>query len=147
YALNGNYTTFNTDIGLDDSSHGMGSVIFYVVGDGAFLYVSGAMTAADGARSIELDVSGVKELTLLTYAANGGDTSTPADWANARLTPLQSVAVSDLPLTIVRNGWGPAELDKSNGELLASDGKILTLNGVVYDSGLGVHAPSEIIIS
>jgi hypothetical protein len=32
----------------------------------------------------------------------------------------------------------------SNGEQNAGDGNILTLNGVTYAKGLGVHAPSDI---
>ncbi|WP_425400133.1 NPCBM/NEW2 domain-containing protein [Aeoliella sp.] len=55
------------------------------------------------------------------------------------------VYVSDLtPAAPVVNGWGPIELDRSNGEDAAGDGGPLTLNGVTYSKGLGVHAYSEI---
>jgi hypothetical protein len=43
------------------------------------------------------------------------------------------------------NGWGPAERDRSNGETGAADGRTITLNGVSYAKGLGVHANSEVI--
>lgn len=36
------------------------------------------------------------------------------------------------------------EKDRSNGEAGAGDGRTITLNGVTYPKGLGVHAPSEI---
>jgi len=44
------------------------------------------------------------------------------------------------------NGWGPIELNTSNGEFRAGDGKPITLNGKAYATGLGVHADSEIHI-
>jgi glucose/arabinose dehydrogenase len=55
--------------------------------------------------------------------------------------------VSDLTPTAVTNGWGPLERDRSNGEQAAGDGRPLTLNGVTYTKGLGVHAASEITYS
>ena len=42
------------------------------------------------------------------------------------------------------NGWGPAEKDRSNGELGATDGHTLTLNGTTYAKGLGVHSDSDV---
>jgi alpha-galactosidase len=52
--------------------------------------------------------------------------------------------VSDLTWLQVMNGWGPVEKDRSNGERPAGDGKPITINGVVYAKGLGVHAPSAV---
>jgi alpha-galactosidase len=52
--------------------------------------------------------------------------------------------VSDLPWLTVTNGWGPVEIDRSNGERPAGDGKPITIEGVVYAKGLGVHAPSTV---
>jgi beta-glucanase (GH16 family) len=52
--------------------------------------------------------------------------------------------VSDLPYTAVANGWGPVEKDTSNGEQAAGDGHTLTLHGVTYAKGLGVHPNSEV---
>ena len=43
------------------------------------------------------------------------------------------------------NGWGPPELDRSNGEQGASDGNTITINGKTYTKGIGAHANSEII--
>lgn len=48
--------------------------------------------------------------------------------------------VSQLNWISSTNGWGPAERDKSNGGSNASDGQIITLNGVTYARGVGVHA-------
>jgi hypothetical protein len=52
--------------------------------------------------------------------------------------------LSDLAYSVVANGWGPAEKDRSNGEDGAGDGLPITLNGVIYAKGLGVHAASDI---
>ncbi len=53
--------------------------------------------------------------------------------------------LSDLPFaTTPTNGWGPVDRDLSNGEQLAGDGNVITLNGVTYTKGLGVHSNSAI---
>ena len=51
--------------------------------------------------------------------------------------------LSDLAFTREVNFWGPLERDRSNGELGAADGRPITLNGVVYPKGVGMHAPAE----
>ncbi|GGD50490.1 hypothetical protein GCM10011514_13410 [Emticicia aquatilis] len=43
------------------------------------------------------------------------------------------------------NGWGPVEMDKSNGENGAGDGTTIKIRGVSYSKGLGIHANSTII--
>ena len=58
--------------------------------------------------------------------------------------PGQAVYVSDLTPTQATNGWGPVELDSSNGEQPAGDGNPITFNGIVYAKGLGVHAASDV---
>jgi NPCBM/NEW2 domain/Right handed beta helix region len=45
-----------------------------------------------------------------------------------------------------RNGWGPPEVDRSNGERAPDDGGPIVLGSVAYDHGIGVHAPSRILI-
>jgi hypothetical protein len=52
--------------------------------------------------------------------------------------------LSDLAWTYNANGWGPVERDKSLGDLAAGDGRPLTLNGVRYGKGLGVHSYSDV---
>ncbi len=47
------------------------------------------------------------------------------------------------PFVSVVNGWGPVERDRSNGENLAGDGRTLTLQGVTYGYGFGVHSDSQ----
>jgi glucose/arabinose dehydrogenase len=45
---------------------------------------------------------------------------------------------------LATSAWGPIEVDRSNGERAAGDGRPLTLNGTVFPKGYGVHAPSEL---
>ena len=53
--------------------------------------------------------------------------------------------LSDLSwLGEAQNGWGPIELDQSNGETDPEDGRTLQINGTTYEKGLGVHAYSEL---
>ncbi|MFD2934302.1 PA14 domain-containing protein [Spirosoma flavum] len=66
-------------------------------------------------------------------------TTTPPPTSSDKVTYL-----SDLTWTASTSGYGPAEKDRSNGESGAGDGRTLTLNGVTYAKGLGVHSPSEI---
>lgn len=173
-SLGGNYGHFLSDIGLDEEATGNGAVTFEVWADGVQLYSSGVMTAATATKSIDVDVTGKQELVLKVVAAADNTNYDHADWANARLTapsstpapdptpvdptptnpttPAEdstddsdsSVYLSDLKAKSAKNAWGPMELDHSNGEMKANDGKTITLNGVTYAKGLGVHAPSDV---
>ena len=51
------------------------------------------------------------------------------------------------PILAAHNSWGPIEIDRSNGEQRAGDGKTITLNGKTYSRGFGVHASSELRFS
>jgi alpha-glucosidase len=55
--------------------------------------------------------------------------------------------VSDLPFDSATNGWGPVERDMSNGETGGGDGRTLSIAGVTYAKGIGVHAVSDVVIS
>jgi glucose/arabinose dehydrogenase len=115
-------------------------------------------------KSMPLTVQGVANLTrtvgVNSVVSVGGQWYAFAGWSDggarthsfpfpaanttltATFTPLGAgVYVSDLPFAAPPvNGWGPVERDRSNGETGAADGKTLTLNGVTYAKGLGVHA-------
>jgi alpha-galactosidase len=58
--------------------------------------------------------------------------------------PSGRVPLSDVSWTYVTNGFGPVELDQTNGEGQPLDGAPIRLRGAAYDTGLGVHAPSLI---
>jgi alpha-galactosidase len=58
--------------------------------------------------------------------------------------PRGEAFLSDLAWTYAVSGFGPIELDSSNGESAAGDGGKLSLHGSTYEKGLGVHGPSLI---
>jgi hypothetical protein len=63
-----------------------------------------------------------------------------------RYDPNDFKYVSDMKWALVRNGWGPAERDSSNGETGRDDGGSLKLDGRQYSKGVGVHSDSEIVL-
>jgi len=89
----------------------------------------------------------------LYYLSRGIGTGVPANGTGqvykVQYSPTVSTPgityLSDLPTaTAPINGWGPMERDQSNGEQKAGDGHTITLNGVSYAKGLGVHAVSDV---
>jgi hypothetical protein len=152
YNLNGQYAQFFSDVGVDDEVGNNGSVNFQVYLDNVLAYDSGRMTGTSATKAITLDVSGKNQLKLVVTNSGDGATFDHADWANARVTggtstppPTGTPAyLSDLTPTAQTNGWGNYEKDRSNGEMGATDGRTLTLNGATYVKGIGVHAASDI---
>ena len=65
-------------------------------------------------------------------------------WTFTTQLQVGTTYLSDWNWTYMANAWGSAEKDKSNGEQATGDGRTITLNGVTYTKGLGVHAASEI---
>jgi titin len=245
YALNGNYTSFLADVGVDDEEGASGSVDFQVFADGVKIYDSGVLTGNSATGNINVNVTGVNQLRLVVTDGGDGIDFDHGDWAGARLTTANVVPtapavptslaasalsntqvkltwqdnatnelgykierstdgvtfvqigttaadantyidltatsltaysyrvraagnsgldsdysnvasvttpaaptfayLSDLAWVSATNGWGPVERDTSNGSSGAGDGKTMTLNGVTYAKGLGVHAASEVI--
>jgi hypothetical protein len=152
FALGGQCSTLYADIGVDDEEGDDGSVVFQVSGDGATLYQSAVMRGSSTTQSITVDVRGRSQLALIVTDGGDGAGNDHADWADVRVlcngagAPPSATErfISDGAWTAISNGWGPAEKDRSNGETGASDGGPLTLAGVVYQKGLGVHASSEV---
>ena len=93
YRLDGQYTTFITDIGLDNEMNG-GNVEFQIFLDGVPVYSSGNMTINTATKSITLDVSGKQVLTLVVTDGGDGNYGDHADWAGARLIPVDKAASS-----------------------------------------------------
>jgi hypothetical protein len=83
--LRGLYSSFVSDVGIDDEVGANGAVIFKVVADGVELYNSGAMTGDSATQSINVDVTGREQIHLIVADANNDDRWDHADWANARL--------------------------------------------------------------
>ena len=85
-ALNGQYSRFDSTIGVDGTARPRSSVIFQVYGDGSLLYQSPIVAYASAAVPIDVNVAGVQKLTLVVVAAPGSTAANDhAVWADARL--------------------------------------------------------------
>ncbi|MBW8864655.1 MAG: NPCBM/NEW2 domain-containing protein [Verrucomicrobia bacterium] len=83
--LGGVCSRFQATVGIDDDAGGNGSVIFHVFADGMEIYNSGTLTGTSAARTVDLDVTGVRRLILGVGDADNGTSNDHADWANARV--------------------------------------------------------------
>ena len=73
----------------------------------------------------------------------------PADTISAQSLTADINTLSFEKLLSAKNGWGPIERDRSNGEQAAGDGKPLNLpvGFYTYTRGFGVHSNSEMRFS
>ncbi|GAA5033980.1 NPCBM/NEW2 domain-containing protein [Streptomyces siamensis] len=92
--------------------------------------------------------TGSYDLTLTTaYRSPTGvraETVLPLKASVVVAPPSGVSSFGDLPWLSTTNGWGPVERNTSNGESAAGDGHPITLGGVAYAKGLGVHAESAV---
>jgi len=80
-------------------------------------------------------------------AAGAGPFATAGPVVPGSLLAPAETFVSDLGWVSARNRFGPVERDRSNGQGGVGDGGKITVNGVVYDKGLGVHASSTVVFA
>ncbi|MGY1525910.1 NPCBM/NEW2 domain-containing protein [Streptomyces sp. MN3] len=85
--LGGAYRRFTAEVGVDDEVGAKGTVAFEVLGDGRTLLSTGVLGGADPAFPVDVDVTGVRQLTLRVLDGGDGVDSDHADWADARLVP------------------------------------------------------------
>ena len=93
YDLRGLFDSFSALVGVDDGTNNeRASVEFVVLGDGKDLWRSGVLKKSDGAKPLQIDVSGVRRLVL--HVKGGGDTfgRTQSDWVEATLARRENVA-------------------------------------------------------
>ncbi|MFE4082250.1 NPCBM/NEW2 domain-containing protein [Paenarthrobacter sp. YIM B13468] len=85
-------------------------------------------------------------LAAATLVTAGVAASPAATGAELPPPPTGVAYASDVPWSSMTNGWGPAELDMSNGGQALADASRapLTIGGTVYAKGLGTHAASSI---
>lgn len=83
--LAGGYDRFTARAGVDDEVSGKGSVAFELLGDGRVLARSGVVRSGDAAIPFDVDVRGVRTLTLRVTDGGDGVDSDHADWADAQL--------------------------------------------------------------
>jgi alpha-galactosidase len=84
--LKGQATRFTASVGVDgEVPAGKGSVEFSVTGDGKTLWQSGVMRGQDPAKAVDVDLTGVRRLTLQVGDAGDGVDHDHADWAEAAI--------------------------------------------------------------
>lgn len=101
---------------------------------GAFLAASGAIDLAGSPRA---QAGGIDLGAFEVVAPPPSPTPTIAG-------PV--TYAGDLDWLRVRNGWGPPEIDRSNGERAPDDGVPMSVGLVAFEHGIGVHAPSRIVL-
>lgn len=147
YALDKQCSRFTALVGIDDEVGNHGSVRFIVKADDQIIYKGETMVGGKAAQPIDVDVTSKTKLSLIVDKVEDNYYD-HADWADAKLSCKKAstvtLDVSDLTPTAVTNGYGPMEKDRSNGESAAGDGHTLSLGGVKYAKGLGIHADSKV---
>ncbi len=84
FPVDGRWKTFTATIGLRDGAHTQGSAIFTVRGDGRELYRS-RMLRVGQRENVKVNISGMKELELLTEGGEGHNHNSWAIWAEAKV--------------------------------------------------------------
>ncbi|MFC1626907.1 NPCBM/NEW2 domain-containing protein, partial [Patescibacteria group bacterium] len=85
YDVNGLFTWFTTDYGVDTEAGSQGSVQFQVWGDAKLLYESDVIGRYDIPRHADVDISGVDTLELVVTDSGNGNVDDHADWLNTKL--------------------------------------------------------------
>lgn len=87
YNINGQFRKFTTDFGIDTEAGTNASATFEIYGDDRPLYLSPKVGRFDMPHHIEVDVTGVKMLGLVTNDASDGINDDHTDWLNPLLWP------------------------------------------------------------
>ncbi len=86
YKLDRPWSRFQTEVGIDDSTGGRGSVGFRVFVDGKKLkYTSPPVRGGMPPQAVSIDLTGATQLDLVVDYGEAGDVMDHADWLNARL--------------------------------------------------------------
>lgn len=85
-------TNFHAMVGLDDETKpSIGSVGFHVLCDGKEKWSSGLMKTGDRAKPVDVDLRGVKVLSLVVDSGGDGINYDHADWADSRIEYREKV--------------------------------------------------------
>jgi hypothetical protein len=99
-----------------------------------------------------LAASGATDLGGEPRAQAGGIDLGAFEVAAPPPSPTPSIAgpvtyAGDLDWVTSKNGWGPPEIDRSNGERAPDDGGPILIGTSAFDHGIGAHAPSRIVVA
>jgi alpha-galactosidase len=109
---------------------------------GKALTTSWTVTAPAGTATGAYDLS--LKATYRSPDGVGAQSALPLTAHVVVAPPAGASSLGDLPWLSTTNGYGPVERNTSNGESDAGDGHPITIGGVVYGKGLGVHADSAV---
>ncbi|OGG08896.1 hypothetical protein A2154_03850 [Candidatus Gottesmanbacteria bacterium RBG_16_43_7] len=87
FNINGQFSKFTTDYGIDTEAGVNGTATFEIYGDDKPLFISDKTGRFDLPRHVEVDVTGVKMLGLVTNDAGDGINDDHTDWLNPLLWP------------------------------------------------------------
>ena len=106
-------------------------------------FISNMLRGGAAAQKVTIDVSGLKQLILTAWETPDGNGSDHSVWANARLTTVdgETVWLDELKTVKERSGYGQIERNRDQG------GSKLTIGGKVYDRGIFIHAPGELVFN
>ncbi len=81
--LNSQCSSLNANMGIDDETGGLGSVIFQIYGDNKLIWQSGVINGKKNAANAGVNLTGVNQLKLQVIdGGNGNTTYDHADWAS-----------------------------------------------------------------
>ncbi|PNY79783.1 NPCBM/NEW2 domain-containing protein [Deinococcus koreensis] len=159
FAVNGQCSTFTSDIGIDDEVGSKGAAVFQVYADGTKLYDSGVMTGSSATKTVNVSISGRRELKLVVQDAGNSNAYDHADWADAKLlsctvaasgggvSPAPAPAPSPNvtyqgPLVITKGGTYSGSYQSTNPDVPAIS--IRTTEPVIIQNA-NVRGPSHLI--
>jgi Gpi18-like mannosyltransferase len=87
FHIAGLFRKFSTDYGIDTEAGSKGSATFEIYGDDKPLFISEKIGRYDLPRHIEVDVTGIQKLGLVTNDAKDGINDDHTDWLNSQLWP------------------------------------------------------------
>ncbi len=81
-------------MGVDNHSDDQATVDFVVLGDGRELWRSGPLKKTDAPTAVEVDLTGVHQLTLRTIGNSDEENRSQADWAEPKVSKAGPLTVT-----------------------------------------------------
>jgi glucose/arabinose dehydrogenase len=115
------------------------------------IFKNGLFLATVSSSTTNYTVGGLVSNAAYKFTIVGKDASSNKTNSQSIFVTIPTISsctptyLSDLNWVSATNGFGPVEINQSNGFGEPNDGTTITLNGVTYAKGLGTHAQSVII--
>ena len=91
FDIKGIYDEFSASVGIDDEfNNADGGIEFTLLGDGRELWKSKILKKADGAVPVNVNIKGVRKITLKVKRPEGETGRAHADWVDARLRGISN---------------------------------------------------------